>query len=295
MVYGMAAHLPIDRNMQTRATLLTSTMTVATLAALAFLMSTATASAQYQPRPLNDPATGESWHIEGAADYWFPTADMVVASESLGIRGSDISLKRDLGVTDRRLPSFQLQLRPSERHKFRLQYTPIKYVASATVQQQPGLIFNGIRYDFALPVNTLFDWKAYRFGYEFDFVSKNRGFVGFILEAKYTDVQVHLTSPLRAEFARARGPIPAIGGIARVYVVPNISITGEMTGFKIPDTIDDRYKAHYFDIDIYGTVNFTDHVGVKGGYRSTDVGYLIKSDSGTFKLKGIYFGGVLRY
>jgi hypothetical protein len=266
---------------------------LAAFAAVALLMSVIPAAAQFQPRPLNDPATGESWHIEASADFWMPTADMVVASESLGIQGTEIDLKRDLGVVDKRLPSFQLQLRPSRSHKFRLQYTPIKYDASSTLQQD--LIFNGIRYRFGLPVNTAFEWKAYRFGYEYDFVNKNRGFVGFIVEAKYTDVQVNLTSPLATEFARARGPIPALGGIARLYVVPNISITGEVTGFKIPDNIDNRYNAHYVDLDIYGTVNFSDHVGVKGGYRSTDVGYLIKSDSGTFDLKGIYFGGVLRY
>lgn len=283
--------------MQTRATSpapSTGIRDFAVIAALAFLMSPAPASAQYKPRPLNDPATGESWHIEASADIWLPSADMVVASESLGIRGTAINLKRDLGVTDQRFPALQLQLRPSKRHKFRFQYIPIKYTASSTVQQD--LIFNGIRYRFGLPINTAFDWKAYRFGYELDFVSRNRGFAGVILEAKYTDVRVQLSTPLRPpEFAHARGPIPAIGGIARVYVVPNISITGELTGFKIPERIDDRYKAHYVDLDIYGTLNFNDHIGVKGGYRSTDVGYLIKSDSGTFDLKGIYFGGVLRY
>jgi len=80
-----------------------------------------------------------------------------------------------------------------------------------------------------------------------------------------------------------------------VYVVPNISITGELSGFKIPDSIDNRYNAHYIDFDLYGTVNFTNNIGVKGGYRSRDVGYLIKSDSGAFTLNGIYFGAVLRY
>ena len=74
--------------------------------------------------------------------------------------------------------------------------------------------------------------------------------------------------------------------------MPNISITGEVSGFKIPDSIDSRYNAHYVDVDIYGTLNFTNNVGVKGGYRSRDVGYLIKSDSGAFTLKGIYFGAV---
>ena len=37
--------------------------------------------AQYKPRTLNDPATGEKYHIEAGADLWWPTADMVVSSE----------------------------------------------------------------------------------------------------------------------------------------------------------------------------------------------------------------------
>jgi len=77
--------------------------------------------------------------------------------------------------------------------------------------------------------------------------------------------------------------------------VPNISITGEVTGFVIPDSIDNRYQAHYVDVDVYGTVNFTDQIGVKAGYRSLDLGYVIKSDTGNFLLKGLYFGAVLRY
>jgi hypothetical protein len=271
----------------------TATRVIIALAVVSFLMGAVPASAQYKPRPLNDPATGEQWHIEGGADFWLPSADVVVASESLGIQGSQIDLKRDLGVTDHKVPSFQLQLRPARSHKFRFQYTPITYDASSTLQQD--VVFNGIRYRFGLPVNTLFDWKAYRFGYEYDFLRKNWGFVGLLLEAKYTDVQVHLDSPIAAEFARARGPIPAIGGIGRVYVVPNVSITGELTAFKIPDSIDSRYNAHYVDLDIFGTVNFNEHLGAKGGFRSTDVGYLIKSDSGSFVLKGIYFGVVARY
>jgi hypothetical protein len=69
-------------------------------------------------------------------------------------------------------------------------------------------------------------------------VTKNRGFAGFVIEAKYTDVAVQLTSPVLNEFASARAPLPALGGIGRFYVVPNISITGEVTGFKLPDSID---------------------------------------------------------
>jgi hypothetical protein len=263
-------------------------------AAVALVLIATPASAQYKPRPLNDPATGENYRaLEAGGDMWMPTADMSVSSESLNIEGSKIDLKRDLGVTDQRFRALQLVLRPARSHKFRLQYLPVKYEASAKLNQD--IVFNGIRYRLGVPVNTTFDWKTFRFGYEYDFVTKNRGFVGFIMEAKYTDVKVELDSPFAQEFARARGPIPALGGIGRVYVVPNISITGEVTGFKIPHSIDSRYNAHYVDLDIYGTVNFTNNVGVKGGYRSVDVGYLIKEDAGSFTLKGLYFGAVVRY
>ena len=261
--------------------------------AAALVCLAAPVSAQYKPRTLSDPATGEKFHIEAGFDYWMPAADMTVSSESLGIKGSQIDFKRDLGLTDQRFPALQLQLRPAKSHKFRLQYIPVNYTQTATLQQR--IVFNGIAYDLGVPVNSSLDWKTYQIGYEYDFVMKNSGFVGFILEAKYTDVNVTLARPLDTEFAHARGPIPAIGGIARYYVAPNISITGEVSGFKIPDSIDSRYNAHYVDIDIFGTLNFTNNVGVKGGYRSRDVGYLIKSDSGAFVMRGIYFGAVLRY
>jgi len=147
-----------------------------------------------------------------------------------------------------------------------------------------------------IPVNSSLDWKAYRIAYEYDFVVKNQGFAGFIIEAKYTDVSVTLATPLiPTQFAHARAPIPALGGIGRVYVVPNISITGEVTGFKLPSSIDKRYGAHYVDVNIYGTVNFNNYVGAQAGFRSLDVFYLVKSDTGSLTMKGLYFGIIARY
>jgi hypothetical protein len=262
-------------------------------AAAVSVCAAAPARAQYKPQPLNDPATGEKYHIEAAAGFWSPTADMAIASAGLGIAGDTIDLKKDLGLTDQRFRQLQLTLRPAKSHKFRFQYIPIKYDQSATLQRT--VKFNGQNYTFGVPVNSMLDWKAYRFGYEYDFVTTNRGFAGFIIEAKYTDVQVSLASPLRTDFAHASAPIPSLGGIGRVYVVPNISITGEVTGFKLPSSVDKRYGAHYIDVDIYGTVNFNNYIGAQLGYRSLDVYYLVKSDTGSLTLKGLYFGVVVRY
>src|SRR4029450_12243108 len=108
-------------------------------------------------------------------------------------------------------------------------YTPISYDAESTIRRD--LVFNGIRYRVALPVHTTLDWKAYRFGYEYDFLYKDRGFVGMLLAPKSTDVNTRLENIINTEFAEAKAPIPAIGAIGRVYVAPNISITGEFSGF----------------------------------------------------------------
>ncbi len=169
--------------------------------AAVFALCASPAAAQYKPRPLDDPATGEKYHIEAAGDLWFPSADVRIASESLGIVGSNIDFKRDLGLTDKRMSAVQIVLRPAKSHKFRFEYIPITYTSSATLST--NIIFNGIRYTIGLPVNSSLEWKAYRFGYEYDFITKNRGFAGFILEAKYTDVRVELDSPFAAEFAHA--------------------------------------------------------------------------------------------
>jgi hypothetical protein len=260
---------------------------------LALLFAAAPASAQFAPRTLNDPATGEAFHIEGSTGFWTPTADMAISSESLGIAGSAIDFKKDLGLTDQRFHEFHVVLRPARKHKFRFQYVPINFVQESTIRRD--ITFNGQLYKIGLPVNSLLNWKAYRFAYEYDFLTRNRGFAGFILDAKYTDVKASLASPVTQEFIHAQAPIPAIGGIGRVYIVPNISITGELTGVKIPDSISKEYKAHYADLDIYGTLNFTNNVGVRGGYRSFDVGYHVDQDTGSFVLKGIYFGVVARY
>jgi hypothetical protein len=220
---------------------------------------------------------------------------MNIQSESLGIPGSTIDFKNDLGLTDQKFNMLAGVLRPAKKHKFRVQFIPIAYDQQHTITRQ--IIFNGQSYTVGVPVISSLKWNAYRFAYEYDFIYRNRGFAGFILEAKYTDVLANLKiapPSTTSEFAHAQAPIPALGGIVRVYVVPNISITGEISGIYVP-LIQNKYKAHYADIDVYGTVNLINNLGVQAGYRSLDVGYLFKTDQGNFTLRGLYLGAVARF
>lgn len=246
-------------------------------------------------RPVSDPATGERYHIEVSGGFWNPTPDLTISSEALGILGTDIDVVKDLGIAKARFKELHVVLRPATKHKFRLSYIPISYSAESTLKRD--IVFNGLKFSVGIPVNSTLDWKAYRFGYEYDFLYRDRWFVGAILEAKSTDVEATLKSPIDSEWARARAPIPALGGIARVYVVPNISITGEFSGFKLPKSVDKdkKYDGKYYELDIYGTVNFTNNFGVQMGYRKFDLSYQVKTDSGALKMSGLYLSAVARY
>jgi hypothetical protein len=267
--------------------------------AAASLLVPTSATAQFIPRNVGEPvAMGEGYRIEGSAGFWSPGADMTISSEALGIAGDEINFKKDLGLEDQRFRELHVVFKPTRRAKLRFQYIPIKYTQKAAVTRD--ITFNGQLYRVGVPIESTLSWKAYRFTYEYDFVSNERLFAGLLLEAKYTDVEATLDSPNSVsptihEFAHASAPIPAIGGIVRYYVMPNVSITGELSGVTIPDSISKKYNAHYADLDLYGTFNLTPNIGVKGGFRSFDVGYLVEDDSGSFTLNGIYFGLVARY
>jgi hypothetical protein len=272
------------------------------------LFSAVNAHAQYGAIPFHDPATGETYHVEGGVVFWHPPPDLTVASEGLGLAGTPITAVDDLGIQQKYITELRIVLRPAKKHKFRINYVPMTYTAQSTVHRQ--FVFNGLSYGVNLPITTDLKWNTWMLGYEYDFLSKDRWFVGFVAQAKVTDVEIVFNSPITAAslpntacidqpdtvaHACARAPIPNLGGIARVYVTPNVSITGELVGIKIPDSVNKDYRAHYVDFDLYGTLNFNNYAGVQLGVRSLDVGYTIKKDQGSFKMKGLYFGGVVRY
>ena len=267
---------------------------VSSLLCLAFVLAAAPVQAQYGVSGPSTRATGENYRFEFGAYFWNPSPDLSIQSEWRGIVGDRIDLIEDLGIEKTRFTQIRAVLRPAKKHKLRFEFTPVKYEQPEGLLQR-DVIFNGQRYSLSLPVSTTLNWNAYRFTYEYDIIYRDRGFLGIILEAKYTDVKATLSNVIVTEFVRARAPIPAIGAIGRVYVAPNISITGEFSGFKLPEGIDEEYRGKFFDFDLYGTVNFTDNFGAQLGYRSFDVFYKVETDEGELKIKGPYLGGVVRF
>ena len=156
-------------------------------------------------------------------------------------------------------------------------------------------IFNGIRYNVNLPVTTELSWKTWHLGYEYDFIYRDRWFVGIVLQAKVTDIQASLEAAARHR-VRARAGAHPDDRRHRARLRRAEHLDHRRARFlQDSASIDERYQAHYFDFDLYGTVNFNDYVGAQIGYRSLDLGYVFENDHGDFKAKGIYFGGVVRY
>lgn len=264
---------------------------VAVLLVVALLGGADPANAQYKPPA---PAViGEDYHVEATYGWWNAEPSLLINSEALGIIGSDIDLTTDLGIEQKQIGVFDLALRPAKKHRFRFGYLPISYSADTVVRRT--FVFNGQQYNIGLPVQTTADFKTYRFGYEYDFAYFKRGFAGVLVDLKYTNVDVRLLSPIGLEYTSAVAPIPTIGFVGRAYVAQRVAVGGEISFFRVPSKLSDRYDARYTDIDLYTTVNINKHVGAQTGYRSINAHYDLDSDNGTLKFKGLYLNGVVRF
>ncbi|MEO7192781.1 MAG: hypothetical protein ABI051_17165 [Vicinamibacterales bacterium] len=256
------------------------------------------ARAQYGTPSGESSAIGEKYHAEISGSFWSADPAGLISSEQFGLLGSKIDFLTDLNFTRTRFKDMRIVLRPSKKAKFRIQYTPVEYQSEVLFKR--SIVFNGIVFPVSVPVESTFGWKVWRFGYEYDFLYKSRGFVGMLLDARYTtmDASLKTNSPLLnpqlTEFVKRKAPLPAIGVVARGYVLPRVAVDFEVSGLKLPD-VDPKYQANYYDWDLHGTVNLSNNFGVQVGWRRMTTFLSIENDTGDVKFQGMWFGAALRY
>lgn len=265
-----------------------------TAVALAAVLTTASpADAQLFSPPPNLPV-GEDYKVEVFGGLWNASPDMSVRSDEFGIVGTEIDFSRDLGIGTERFGEVRIRLRPARKHRFRIDYIPIKFNAQKTVERR--IVFRGISYDIGVPVTSALTWNAWRLGYEYDVIHRSRGYFGIILEAKYTDIEASLDAASFArEYTRARGPIPAIGAVVKVYPLPMLAVTAEVSGLKVPNNALEDFKGEYIDFDVSATLNVIENLGVQVGYRSLDLNVSSDAEAVELKLDGAYVGALLRF
>lgn len=250
------------------------------------------AAAQFFAPP-SDVPIDEDYYVEVLGGMWSPTPSITIASDAFGIAGTNIDFARDLGLASERFGELRLRLRPGRKHRFRIDYLPMSYTSQTVVDRR--LVFRGIAYDAGLPVSSTMTWRTWRLGYEYDVIHRRRGYFGLILEAKYTELEAALDTGSGREFTRARGPIPAIGGVLRIYPLPVLGVTAEVSGFRLPSDVVRNHSGRYVDLDIYTTLNFTQQIGAQIGYRSLDLNVVTHEDLADLRLEGMYMGGLFRF
>jgi hypothetical protein len=250
--------------------------------ALIVMLGSANAHAQ---RPAEDHL------VELGVMLWKPAPELRLSTDTLAGAGvGEVDFVQEFGIEDKYFPEFRATI--GRNHKFRSSFVTFNYNEEAIIART--IVFQGRTFNIGVPATADIKWKLYRFGYEWDFVSRERGFFGVIADVKYNRVEAAIDSPALTSAATTdtTAPVPTIGVIARGYLAPRVSITGEFSGLSITR---DEFEGKFFDFDLYGTVSAGRSFGVQGGYRSVVVDYLVDGDSGGLKMKGPYFGAVVRF
>ena len=223
---------------------------------------------------------------------WSPTPELVLQSGSLtaatGI--AEVDFVREFGIENKTFPEFRFAV--GRGHKFRFSHVPVQYDAETIVQRT--ITFRGRTFAVGIPASTDIKWDLWRFGYEWDFVSIERGYVGVITELKYNRLDASIASTVLAETVATeqKAPVPTIGVAGRVYPHPLVAISGEFGGMKVAFG---DFEGKFVDFDVNGAVTLGRYIGVQGGYRVVTVHYVIDDDIGDLKLKGPYIGAVVKF
>lgn len=257
---------------------------VVTLCLFALALPAARADAQVLP--------AEDHVIEFGVMSWKLSPGLVLSTNALPNSSvNELDFVQEFGLGDKTFPAFRGVI--GGVHKLRTSYVSLKYDADSTIQRT--FTYKNRTFTVNAPASTEIKWNLWTFGYEWDFVSQERGFLGLIVDLKYNTVQASIDSPTLESPASTDTTVvvPTAGVIGRAYLAPAVAITGEFTGFRINRA---ELEANYVDFDVYGTISFRRNAGVQGGYRSVAVDYLVKrTNGGDLKMKGPYVGAVVRF
>ena len=269
-------------------------MTLRAALFLAVLLVATRAQAQSQ----SDKGAGEEYRVEFSLRFWSPTPELSLSTDILANTGvGAVDFVQAFGLEKDRFAEYAVTSKAG-KHKFHYGSIPISYSKETVITRT--IQFGGLTVPISVPASTEIDWRLRRYGYEWDFVSADRGYVGLLTDVKDNKFSANITAgPYGSENADVRVWIPTVGIGARAYPHRLISITGEfnveVTRFKGFDRLKTDWDGHFADFDVYGTVNLGRNLALQVGYRSLRVDYTSDNDTVNMRLKGLYWGGNLRF
>jgi hypothetical protein len=247
---------------------------------------------QTRPNEQRQTVYGEKYNFEFATTWWTPSVYGFIQSDAIDAIGSSLSFTDDLAYESTRFRDLRFVIRPGKKHRIRIQYTPIEYRAGATLNRD--VTFRGEVFPVSVPIESSFGWHVWRTGYEYDFLYHPRAFLGVLGEARFIDMTASITSPIASATVSANAVVPALGVFGRVYVLPDLAVNFEWSGFQVPKVFEVADNTQS-DWDLYATVNLTNNFGGQIGWRKATTFIKVKNDTGDLKFEGLWFGIVMRY
>ena len=253
--------------------------------------------------PAVEPPIGENYHFEVSGAMWATMPSTMLYSDtevvtsgttSTTVTGTNVDFKQQLGVHDQKFAEIHLVVRLQPKHKIRFDFFPLYYKQSAT--PTTAFNFNGQSYIAGQAVTSSLYWNEWQLGYEYDVLTFDRGYIGGIAGVNYYAVSGQLADASQSSTAGVHIPMPGLGGTARYYVTPRVSVTGLFTGYLLPGG-DTSTHGHVMDVEGYATINVSKFVGIQGGYRWFNAVHRWDSpvNKGEFKIGGAFIGGTFRY
>ena len=246
----------------------------------------------------SDAGAGEQYKVEFTLRFWSPTPQMQLSTGSMANLGiGPVDFVQEFGIDKDRFMEYSVTSKAG-KHKVRYGSIPFSYKKDAVITRT--IQFGGITVPVSAPASTEVDWRLRHYGYEWDFVSADRGYIGMIADVKDNKFSANIDAgPYGTEDADVRVWVPTIGLGMRAYPHRLMSVTGEfgveVTRFKGFEKLKNDWDGHFVDWSLYGTANAGRNVGIEFGYRSMHVDYTSDSDTADLRMKGLYFGGNLRF
>ncbi len=249
-----------------------------TFALLAFVLTLAPAAVRSQELP-----AAERYHLRGQYWWW----DVNLTSDLQKGFGDDpgtlISGEDTLGLTGGGTNVILGAIRFGASSKLRGSWTGLDYTGT---QEAPfTYTFGGETFLVGDVVTTRVKGSLYTFDFEYDFVRRREGYMGFYFGGLYLDSDSILVSGSKQVPQTGQVPMPMVGVCGRTYYGSKFSFEGEVGG----GTIGSRGSAWL--VSMTARFHISDRLAAVGGYRRLSMKGNDERDSLEVKFSGWLFGG----
>jgi hypothetical protein len=251
---------------------------------IAWVIFTASlASGQQQQQQVG---LGETSRIEFEVRRWRATLE-----SELQVRGNEpISPTEDLGVSDIKDNEFRGFVRFGRWVKVRGSYVRFKYQGTKTLEQD--INFLDVTFPQGTQVVTSMQFEHLYAGAEIDILLLKEGLLAVLVDWTRTDVKPILSgNGAEANADLLRVQLLTLGLKGRVYLTRALALSAEFSGMKRGNVIT--------DMEADATLNMSANVAVSVGYRNLYTKWvnpnLNERASATWKIKGYFFSGTVRF